>query len=277
MHHEIIGYIVLGKDMMNVKVGSWNVNSLRVRLPHVKLLLEQYQFDFFAMQEIKIRKEQFPFEAFQAMGYHATVCGEQQYNGVAWLSRYPIEVTQTCLPNIETTQQRFVAITYHDLHLVNVYVPNGQDLASDKYQYKLQWLEQLIKYLSEAKKRYRYVMVVGDFNVAPSEIDIYDATSICQNSVLFNADLQRLFQCLLDEGWLDLYRVLHPTTKAYTWWDYRAVAFRRNHGWRLDHILINKALRSYCKACEIDVAPRGWIQPSDHTLIYADFDRGIID
>jgi len=254
-----------------MRIGSWNVNSLRVRFPHVKALLEQYQFDFFAMQEIKMIEDKFPVDAFQAMGYHAVVCGEQRYNGVAWLSRYPIESIAMQLPKFEDSQQRFVGITYNDLHLINVYVPNGQSLSSDKYQYKLQWLERLIAYLDSIKDRYRYIIIVGDFNLAPGDIDVHDP-DYWQDSVLFSPQMSTLFQRLLGSNWLDLYRTIHPTTTAYTWWDYRAAAFRRNLGLRIDHVLVNHALGACCQSCEIDVEPRRWQQPSDHTLIYADFD-----
>ncbi|OGT37211.1 MAG: exodeoxyribonuclease III [Gammaproteobacteria bacterium RIFCSPHIGHO2_12_FULL_38_14] len=255
---------------MTFKIATWNVNSLRVRLPHVLAWIGDVQPDVLALQEIKVPDAEFPFDAFVDAGYTAVFAGQRTYNGVAILSRKkPTEVIND-FPNFHDPQRRILAITLGQLRILNLYVPNGENVLSEKYQYKLAWLNELNRFLQSESKSYSQLIVLGDFNIAPQEIDVHDPKR-WEGQVLFSQKERDAFHKILEVGFEDCYRKYSPSAQKFTWWDYRLNAYKRNLGLRIDHILANKPLSSLCKKCYIDEAPRAWERPSDHAPVIAEF------
>jgi len=256
-----------------MRIATWNVNSLRVRLPQVLRWLADRQPDLLALQETKLEDKNFPVADFEAAGYQALYSGQKTYNGVAILSRLPDPPADliTALPDFEDHQRRVLAATYGDLRLVNLYVPNGSEPGSDKFAYKLDWLRALRRFLEHELQGWPRLVVVGDFNIAPEDRDVYDPVA-WGGGVLASPPEREAFRQLLELGLHDAFRLFHDEAGRFSWWDYRAGAFRRNLGLRIDHILISDALRAVCTACDIDSEPRGWERPSDHAPVYADFD-----
>lgn len=253
-----------------MKVATWNVNSLRVRLPQVLQWLETAQPDLLALQETKTTDDVFPVDEIQAAGYQVVYAGQKTYNGVAIISRTPGTDTVTDIPGLEDPQRRVLAATYNDVRLIDLYVPNGESVESDKYQYKLNWLDKLASWLEDELKQHPKLVVVGDYNIAPADADVHDPAA-WKDSVLCT-DLERAaLQRLLDLGLSDSFRQFKQAENSFSWWDYRMNAFRRNHGMRIDHILISAALRDTCSSCVIDKEPRTWERPSDHTPVMAEF------
>jgi exodeoxyribonuclease-3 len=253
-----------------VKIATWNVNSLRVRLPQVLQWLESEQPDLLALQETKLTDDQFPETDLLAAGYHAVFCGQKTYNGVAILSRTPVTDVVTDIPNLEDPQRRILAVTHGDVRLIDLYVPNGESVESDKYLYKLDWLKWLNAWLETELARHARLVLVGDFNIAPQDADVHDPEA-WRGSVLFSEPERAAFQRLLGLGLCDSFRRFDQPEKSFSWWDYRMNAFRRNMGLRIDHILASKAMCERCIACRIDKAPRGWERPSDHAPVVAEF------
>lgn len=242
--------------MSTFKIATWNVNSLRVRLPHVLAWLEQMQPDMLALQELKMPTEDFPHDAIHEAGYYAAVSGQRTYNGVAILSRQPMTDVVTDIPELHDPQRRVLCATIGDIRVLNLYVPNGESVGSEKYQYKLNWLKHLDLYLKHEVKKHRKMLVLGDFNIAPDDIDVHNPAE-WEGSVLFSAPERQAFKDMLAVGFQDVFRVLSPALQAYSWWDYRMNAFKRNRGLRIDHILVSNALMPQCKQCMIDKMPRG--------------------
>ena len=253
------------------KLASWNVNSLRVRLEQVLQWLEQEQPDVLAVQETKLPDGDFPLVAIEAAGYHALYSGQKTYNGVALLSRSPGELLATGFPGYEDPQKRVLCAAYGDTVVLNLYVPNGAEVGSDKYAYKLDWLGRLQDYLQQLLQERPRCLVTGDFNIAPADEDVYDPEA-WRGKVLCSEPERAAFQALIRSGLSDCFRLFPREEPQYTWWDYRAAGFRRNHGLRIDHILASAALSGRCRDCRIDVAPRRLERPSDHTPIVAEFD-----
>lgn len=247
-------------------LATWNVNSLKVRLPHVLAWLDQHQPDVIALQELKQVSEQFPHSEFEARGYNSLVLGQPTYNGVALLSKHAMTVPQYNLPHYPDAQQRVISATVQGLKLVNVYVPNGAMVDSDKYVYKLAWLQALQQYLTDLQTKDLPVIVMGDFNIAPSDLDVHDPAAWA-GQVLVSPKERQAWQQLLDIGFIDAFRHLQPETQMFTWWDYRHVAFRRNHGLRIDHFLVSRQLSPHCLRCDVDKAPRAQERPSDHAPV----------
>ncbi len=252
-----------------MKVATWNVNSLRVRLPHVLLWLDTHQPEVLALQETKTEDRGFPVGEFERAGYHAVFSGQPTYNGVALLSREPPEVIATALPNFEDVQKRVLLAKYDDLAVLDLYVPNGQSVDSDKYRYKLDWLAQLDLWLGQLLRDHPRLIVLGDFNIAPEDRDVYDPAA-WEGQVLVSDAERAAFRKLLDRGLQDSFRLHTDGGGHYSWWDYRAAAFRRNLGLRIDHILLSPALADRSAATSIDREPRGWERPSDHTPVVAE-------
>jgi len=253
----------------NVKIATWNVNSLRVRLPQVLEWLGTAAPDLLALQEIKLTDDQFPAAELEAAGYRAVWSGQKTYNGVAILSRESGVDTVTELPGFEDPQRRVLAATYGGVRLVNLYVPNGSEVDSDKYRYKLAWLEALEAWLREELVSHPQLVVVGDFNIAPEDRDVHDPAAWA-GSVLVSEPERAAFRRLLALG-LDCFRRFEQPEATFTWWDYRAAGFRRNNGLRIDHILASPALAEGCSGCTVDKVPRGWERPSDHAPVVAEF------
>lgn len=254
-----------------MKIATWNVNSLRVRLPHVLQWMETTQPDVLALQETKLQDANFPEATFTAAGYHVIYAGQKTYNGMAIISRIPLtDIVTDFLGDADDPQRRLLAATAGSLRIINVYVPNGASLDSDKYPYKLQWLEKLTQFITNEHQRYPHMVILGDFNIAPEDRDVHDPV-LWEGHVLTSVPEREAFQKILTTGMSDAFRLLNQETE-YSWWDYRNGAFRRNLGLRIDHILISQALTARCVACYIDKIPRKWSQPSDHAPVMVELD-----
>lgn len=253
-----------------MKVASWNVNSLTVRQLQVLEWARTARPDVLALQEIKQLNEAFPADAFRELGYEGLANGQKSYNGVATLSRRPLTDPVIEIPGLGDPQRRVLATTAGGVRIVNLYVPNGQRLASEKYRYKLGWLGALRDFLAHEMARHDHVVVLGDFNIAPEDRDVYDPESWGED-VLCSKPEREALCALLSLGLVDVFRQFEQEEKAFSWWDYRAGRFRRNAGLRIDLILASPALAKLCTASYIDRAPRGWERPSDHAPVIAEF------
>jgi len=253
-----------------MKVATWNVNSLKVRLPQVLAWLDSAQPDVLALQETKLTDDKFPVSDIEETGYHALFSGQKTYNGVAILSKQPGKDLVTDIPGLDDPQRRVLAASYGDTRVLNLYVPNGESVDSDKYRYKLDWLDKLIDFVAAELEHWPKLVVVGDFNIAPEDRDVYDPL-VWQGKVLCSEPERAALQRLLATGLCDTFRLFDQENKQFTWWDYRMAAFRRNLGLRIDHILASQVLCAHCRSCVIDKAPRKNERPSDHTPLVAEF------
>ena len=249
-----------------MKLASWNVNSLNVRLPHVLDWLQASQPDVLCLQETKQEDSKFPYEALAAIGYQALHCGQKTYNGVAILSRQSLLNPQLGIPDFADVQQRIASATVGNLRIVCAYIPNGQSVGSEKYLYKLGWLEVFTNWLENELKIYPKLVLLGDYNIAPEDRDVHDPKA-WEGQVLVSEPEREAFQKLLGLGLHDSFRLFEQAEKSFSWWDYRMAAFRRDLGLRIDHILVSTPLVTSCKACWIDKAPRKLERPSDHTPV----------
>lgn len=250
-----------------LKLASWNVNSLKVRLEQVLTWFDEFKIDVLAVQETKVTDEHFPLQVFIDRGFSVVFAGQKTYNGVAIISRLPITETLTDSPDFIDPQRRILAATVGDIRLINLYVPNGSEPGSDKYQYKLLWLEQVTAFIKEQLQIYPRVAVVGDFNIAPEDKDVHDPRA-WEGGVLVSEPERNAFATLLSLGLTDSFRAMKPESQDYSWWDYRAASFRRNHGVRIDCILLNDLLNKQCIEVGIDVEPRRAERPSDHAPVW---------
>lgn len=248
------------------KIATWNVNSIKVRLPHILEWLQQSTVDILAIQETKSTDENFPVAEIMEAGYQVVFSGQKTYNGVAILSRDPANDIETDLPGLTDPQRRVLAATIGDIRVLDVYVPNGQSVESDKYQYKLKWLEALQNYCQQQLSQFEKFLVLGDFNIAPADADVHDAEAWA-GKVLCSDPEREAFRNLLALGLTDSFRQFTQEAGLYSWWDYRAAAFRRDMGLRIDHILLSSSLAKAAQNCWIDKAPRKWERPSDHTPV----------
>jgi exodeoxyribonuclease-3 len=252
------------------KIATWNVNSLKVRLPQALDWLRQQQPDILALQETKLPDPDFPTLDIANAGYQSLFSGQKTYNGVAILSRLPASDIVTDLPGMDDPQRRVLGATIGNVRVLNLYIPNGQAVGSDKYVYKLAWLDQLIAWIETELARYPRLIVLGDYNIAPEDRDVHDPVAWA-GQVLCSEPERAAFRRLLDLGLQDAFRLFPQAEHSYTQWDYRAAAFRRNLGLRIDHILVSPALAAVCTACWIDQAPRRLERPSDHAPVVAEF------
>lgn len=250
-----------------LKVASWNVNSLKVRLEQVLSWLKDTDTDILALQETKLMDDNFPEAIFRELGYYVVYSGQKTYNGVAIISRFPIEDVQTDIEGFRDTQRRILAATIKDLRIIDLYVPNGSEVGSDKYQYKLEWLSKVTAFIKEQLTRYPKLAVVGDFNIAPEDNDVHDPQE-WQGSVMLSDAEREAFAKITDLGLTDAFRHMHPKQQTFSWWDYRAASFRRNRGLRIDHILLSQSLLEHCVESGIDVEPRKAQRPSDHAPVW---------
>ncbi|MEG3192207.1 exodeoxyribonuclease III [Lysobacter sp. D1-1-M9] len=260
-----------------MKIASWNVNSLNVRLPHLQQWLAASAPDIVGLQETKLDDERFPDTALAELGYRSVFCGQKSYNGVAILSRGPASDVQIGIPGFEDVQQRAIAATFGGIRIVNLYVVNGQDVGTDKYAYKLRWLEAVQGWLIKELLAHPHLVVLGDFNIAPDERDVHDPVTWNDHHILTSTAEREALQRLCALGLHDAYR-LHrdgrpdDDTREFSWWDYRQAAFRRNLGLRIDLTLVSDALRARCLAAGIDREPRTWERPSDHAPVWVELD-----
>ncbi len=253
-----------------MKVATWNVNSLNVRLPQVLDWLEQHSPDVLVLQEIKQLTEAFPAEEIAAAGYQSIASGQKTYNGVAVIARHRPEDAVTDFPGFEDPQRRILASTIDGTRIVNLYVPNGQSVGSEKYDYKLRWLAALKDFLVDQHRHHDKVIVLGDFNIAPADEDVYDPEKWGED-VLCSPPERAALTEILDTGLVDVFRNFEQEEKTFSWWDYRAAGFRRNAGLRIDLILASANLAENCTASYVDKEPRGWERPSDHAPVVAEF------
>ena len=250
----------------NLKIASWNINSITVRSPQVLQWFTDNAIDVLALQETKIVDAQFPQQTFTDLGLHVAFSGQKTYNGVALISRYPM--TDIFIEPGHVPERRMIAATIRGVRIINLYTPNGSHLTSDKYTYKLSWLEKVSQFIANELKRYPYLAVVGDFNIAPEDIDVHDPQE-WMDCVLCSPAERAALKTIQDLGLCDSFRFLYPTLTAYSWWDYRAASFRRNRGLRIDLILLSKALQAHCQTAGIDKNPRQSERPSDHAPVWA--------
>ena len=251
-----------------MKLASWNVNSIRQRLTHVVDWLNTHEPDVFALQEIKVEAASFPLAQIESTGYHCVLDGQKAYNGVALLSRGEAADVATGIPDFSDDQRRVIAATYGDTRVINVYVPNGQSVGSDKYRYKLDWLDALAAYVAAELKRHEHLAIVGDFNIAPDDRDVHDP-ELWRDMVLCSVPERDRLKVLLDLGLVDTFRLFDQPEGSWSWWDYRAMNFRRKRGLRIDLILASMALAARCIASTIDIEPRKLDKPSDHAPVVA--------
>ncbi|MDR2239899.1 MAG: exodeoxyribonuclease III [Zoogloeaceae bacterium] len=252
-----------------MKLATWNVNSLKVRLPQALEWLAAHQPDIVCLQETKLEDKVFPRQELEAAGYQAAFSGQKTYNGVAILSRLPLTDVSAGIPDFADEQRRLIAASAGGMRIVCAYFPNGQSVGSDKYAYKLRWLDALIAWLGEELARHPRLALLGDYNIAPEARDVHDPQA-WEGQVLCSEPERAAFRRLLELGLKDAFRLFAQPDKIYSWWDYRMMAFRRNTGLRIDHILLSEPLAGACVACAVDKAARKAERPSDHAPVIAE-------
>ena len=256
-----------------MKIASWNVNGIRARTEHVVSWLEATQPDVLAIQESKVVDDLFPYDEYSKLGYYPFVYGQKAYNGVALLSKKkPINPT-TGIHSFEDPQTRVISATYNGITVIDVYVPNGQSVGSEKFVYKLEWLDHLTRYIEKSLKENKNLVVLGDFNIAPEDRDVYDP-EVWKDKVLCSKQEREALEKLFSLGLVDSFRLFEQQDASYSWWDYRAAAYRRKMGLRIDLILLSTPLAKHCASSTIDESPRGWEKPSDHTPVIVEIDIG---
>jgi exodeoxyribonuclease-3 len=261
-----------------IKLASWNVNSLKVRLPHVLDWLEAQQPDILGLQETKTVDENFPLEEIREAGYQVAFAGQKTYNGVAVLSKLEASDIVTDLPGLDDPQRRVLGATVpvgkgrgkREIRFLNLYVPNGSEVGSEKYEYKLGWLKKLAAYVRQQLAEHDNLVVVGDFNIAPDDRDVHDPAA-WHEKILCSTPERDALNNILGLGMSDTFRLFEQEEKLFSWWDYRAAGFRRNLGLRIDLVLASEAMSKHCTASYIDKEPRKLERPSDHAPVVAEF------
>lgn len=247
-----------------MKIATWNVNSLNVRLPHVQQWCADAQPDVLALQETKLEDTKFPREAIEALGYHVKFSGQKTYNGMALLAKQEIHDVVTDIPGLEDPQRRILVGTIGEMRVANLYVVNGQEVGTEKYAYKLDWLDKVTRFLESEIRNDPRLIVLGDFNITPDDRDVYDPVA-WHEKILCSTPERNALRRLLDLGLTDTFRQFDESASQYSWWDYRQAGFRRNLGMRIDLVLAGEPLKSRALGATIDRTPRGWERPSDHT------------
>jgi len=253
------------------KIASWNVNSLNVRLPHVLAWLDVARPDVLALQETKLTDDRFPVQELLDEGYHSVFSGQKTYNGVAILSREKAVDPVTDIPGLDDPQRRILAATVGAVRIVNLYVVNGSEVGSEKFEYKLHWLEQVTAWLAREINEFENVIVLGDFNIVPDDRDVHDPEGWREKILCSTPEREALGE-ILDLGFQDTFRLFEQEERTWSWWDYRMNAFRRKMGLRIDLILASKAMAKTCTASYVDIEPRRQERPSDHTPVIAEFE-----
>jgi exodeoxyribonuclease-3 len=254
-----------------LKIASWNVNSLNVRLPHVLAWCDAEKPDVLALQETKLPDERFPSEELKEIGYHSVWSGQKTYNGVAILSREPAKDPVKDIPHLDDPQRRILAATVGDVRIIDLYVVNGSEVGSEKYAYKLDWLSKVNGWIEDEMKQHENVIVLGDFNIAPDDRDVHDPEG-WRDKILCSAPEREALQELYDFGLQDTFRLFEQEDRTWSWWDYRMNAFRRKMGLRIDLVLASASMVERCTASYIDIEPRRQERPSDHAPAVAEFD-----
>jgi exodeoxyribonuclease-3 len=251
-----------------MKLATWNINSLGVRLPQVLDWLSSAQPDVLALQELKLTDDKFPLAELQAAGYDAVFHGQKTYNGVALLSKLPMTDVVRNMPTFADDHARTIAATVNGIRVIGGYFPNGQAPDSDKFAYKMRWLDGLQAWVARELKQHDKLVLMGDFNIAPDDRDVHDPVAWA-GQIHCTPQERAHFQQLIGAGLHDAFRLFEQPPKLYSWWDYRMLAFRKNQGLRIDHILVSEALKPQVLACEIDKLPRKNERPSDHAPVVA--------
>lgn len=252
-----------------MKIASWNVNSLNVRLPHLQDWLRSAQPDIVGLQETKLEDARFPDGELAALGYRSVFAGQKTYNGVALLSKTPASDVQIGIPGFEDEQKRVIAASFGELRVIDLYVVNGKEVGDEKYEYKLRWLDAVHAWVEQELKRHPRLVVLGDFNIAPDDRDVHDPAA-WHEKILCSTPERDALKRLCALGLYDSFRLHNDEAGQFSWWDYRAAGFRRNLGLRIDLVLISDALKDQCGAAAIDREPRTWERPSDHTPVLAE-------
>lgn len=252
-----------------MKIASWNVNSLKVRLPQLLAWLADQQPDVVCLQETKLQDQDFPSQEIAALGYQAVFSGQKTYNGVALLTRETPTDIVVGNPLYPDEQKRLLALTVSGISVVCAYVPNGQAVGSDKYAYKLEWLDALAKWISEKLDTNPQLILAGDFNIAPDDRDVYDPVAWA-GQILCSEPERAALQRLLSLGLMDSFRLFAQADKSFSWWDYRMLAFQKNRGLRIDHILLSRSLADRCRGAAIHREVRKLERPSDHAPVTAE-------
>lgn len=269
--------IILHREIITLmKIATWNVNSLKIRLPHVLQWLQAHSVDVLCLQETKLTDDRFPHAALAEAGYQSIFSGQPTYNGVALLWRsdrqWQPENIVIGNPLFADEQRRLITATLGGVRITSAYIPNGQAVGSDKYDYKLRWLDALIQWVRQDMAAHAGWVLAGDYNIAPEDQDVHDPQAWAGQVLCSEAERAR-FQSLLALGLSDAYRLFAQAPKSYSWWDYRQLAFRRNKGLRIDHLLVSDTLKSAVRACSIDKVVRAQEQPSDHVPVTLELAR----
>ena len=253
-----------------LKIASWNVNSLNVRLPHVLAWCDVAQPDVLALQETKLTDDRFPAAELKEADYHCIFSGQKTYNGVAILSREPAVDPVMDIPGLDDPQRRILAATVGDVRIIDLYVVNGSEVGSEKFEYKLHWLERVTRWLAEEMEKHQNVIVLGDFNIAPEDRDVYDPEA-WEDKILCSKQERDALDRILSLGLTDTFRMFEQEERTWSWWDYRMNMFRRKLGLRIDLVLASEAMARRCTASYIDIDPRRQERPSDHAPAIAEF------
>lgn len=254
-----------------LKIASWNVNSLNVRLPHVLAWVDVARPDVLALQETKMTDDRFPVQELLDEGYHSAFSGQKTYNGVAVLSRDKPLSPVTDIPGLDDQQRRILAVTVGDVRIINLYVVNGSEVGSEKFAYKLNWLDRVTAWLAAEIEEFENVIVLGDFNIVPDDRDVYDPEA-WREKILCSTPEREALGKILDLGLQDTFRLFEQEERTWSWWDYRMNAFRRKMGLRIDLVLASKAMAQRCIASYVDIEPRRQERPSDHAPVIAEFE-----
>lgn len=257
-----------------MKIATWNVNSLGVRLPQVLDWLIANPIDVLCLQELKLTDDKFPLEILQEAGYHSAAFGQKTYNGVAILSLHPLQDVRRNIEGFEDEQSRVISATVQtgqgSLRVVNGYFVNGQEPGSEKFAYKMRWLDALRTQVQAEMKQHEQLVLLGDFNITPDDRDTYDPVGL-RETIHHTTEERRHFQDFIALGLTDAFRMFDQPEKSFSWWDYRMLGFQKNRGLRIDHILVSDSLKPKVKSCIVDRTPRKNKQPSDHTPVVAEF------
>jgi len=254
-----------------MKIATWNVNSINVRMPQLAAWLKSADPDVVCLQETKCVDESFPYQELHDLGYYSAFYGQRSYNGVAIISKHEPKDVVKGLPNDdEESQKRLIAATINGVRIVDVYIPNGQSLDSDKFQFKLDWVQRLRAFFDENYSTSEKVLLCGDFNVAHKPEDVWNPGA-WEGSIHFSMPERAAIEYVRQWGFGDAFRKMNGDVKEYSWWDYRAGAWQKNHGLRIDHIWVSPRMADDCEKCWIDKSPRTLEKPSDHTPVIAEF------
>ncbi len=253
-----------------MKIATWNVNSIKVRLPHLLRWAKQSDPDIILLQELKTTEDQFPKSAIEELGYYSAMAGQKTYNGVAILSKTPIEVEKTGLPGDDSDQQaRYLEAITGKVRVASIYLPNGNPVGTEKFVYKLRWMDRLLTHAHSLLSLEETTILGGDFNICPTKEDVYDPKGF-EEDALCRPESRERFRALCHAGFFDALRTLHSDIGLFTYWDYQAGRWNRDEGLRIDHFLLSPQAADRLQAADVDRVPRGWEKPSDHTPVWCD-------